>query len=43
MGSKSAQNLMRMPNLLSDYAGYNLNLNIWGQILTPKADLIQLS
>ena len=28
MGSKSAQNLMLMPNLLSDYVGYNLNLCI---------------
>ena len=28
MGSKSAQNLMLMPNLLSDYVGYNVNLYI---------------
>ena len=28
MGSKSAQNLRLMPNLLSDYVGYNLNLCI---------------
>ena len=26
MGSKLAQNLMLMPNLLSDYVGYILNL-----------------
>ena len=29
MGSKSAQNLMLMPNLLSDYVGYSLNLCIF--------------
>ena len=28
MGFKSAQNLMLMPNLLSHYVGYNLNLYI---------------
>ena len=28
MGSEPAQNLMLMPNLLSDYVGYLLNLNI---------------
>ena len=28
MGSKSAQSLMLMPNLLSDYVGYILNLCI---------------
>ena len=30
MGSKSTQNLPQMPNLLSDYVGYNLNLSILG-------------
>ena len=30
MGSKSAQNLMLMPNLLSDYVSYNLNFSILG-------------
>ena len=31
MGSKSAQNLMLMSNLLSDWVGYNLKLYILGQ------------
>ena len=30
MGSKSAQNLMLMPNMLSDYVGYNQILCISG-------------
>ena len=28
-GSKTAQNLMLVPNLLSDYVGYSLNLSIF--------------
>ena len=32
MGSKSAQNLSLVPNLLSDYVGYRLNLRISGKL-----------
>ena len=40
MGSKSAQNLSLMQNLLSDYVGYKLNLCISGSPGSRKDDRV---
>ena len=39
MGFKSAQTFMLMPNLLSDYVGYNLHLYILGLFLVDLDSL----